>query len=64
MPRAVRLTLAAGAAALALAPAAPSHAVACNPLFQLVCQTAGTVCREVVYEVDHTVHTLVCTWSA
>ena len=64
MPGPARLALAAGVAALALGPAAPSHAVACNPLFQLVCQTAGTVCREVVQEVDQTVHTLVCTWSA
>ena len=64
MPRSARLALAAVVAALALGPAAPSHAVECDPLLQPVCRTVGTVCREVVYEVDEKVHMLACTWSA
>jgi hypothetical protein len=64
MPRSVRLLLTAAVAALALAPATASHAQACNPLLQPACQAVGTVCREVVQEIDPTVHMLVCTFSA
>jgi hypothetical protein len=64
MPRSARLLLVAAVAGLGLGTATPSHAVACNPLAQVVCQTVGYVCREVVYPIDQNVHMLACTWSA
>ena len=64
MPRTVRLSLAAATLALGAAPLAPAHAVACNPLVQVVCRTAGTVCRDVLYDLDQNVHSLACTWSS